>query len=162
MKFFLKCTPPPSSFWPRFYIVVLGIVFFISADLLSIFYLDFFIPSLFWLLVPFSIWIFFQLNFSWISVEFQLNFSWISVLFQLFFYSIAVTFWISCKCFFLYIILKGKSCQIMVTPRTSLFRHPCLASLNPEYSCMTWLSDFVLALKAVSFILTCYCSIYMQ
>ena len=50
-----------------------GIAFFLVTHLLSIFYLDFYIPSLFGLLFPFSIWIFFQFNFCLISVRFQFS-----------------------------------------------------------------------------------------
>ena len=58
------------DFWPRFYIVVLGITFFPTL-LLSIFYLHFYIPFIFFgLSFPFAIWIFF----SSISVQFQFFF----------------------------------------------------------------------------------------
>jgi hypothetical protein len=45
-------------FWPRFHILVLGMTFFLSAHLLSIFYLDFCFPFLFGLLSPSYIWTF--------------------------------------------------------------------------------------------------------
>ena len=71
-----------THFWPRFYIVVLGIAFF-SVCKLFIFYLDFYIPFLFGLLLPFFISLFFP-----------------------FFYSIALTFWISSEKFYLKDVLQ--------------------------------------------------------
>ena len=72
-------------FWPRFYIMVLGIAFFPFIyftysiwTFISLFYLDFCFPFLFGLLFPFSIW---------------------TSPFQFFFYSIAVTFLISSNFF---------------------------------------------------------------
>ena len=48
-----------QRFWPRFYIVVLGMTFFfLRSHLISIFYLDFYIPFLFGHFFPFSIWTF--------------------------------------------------------------------------------------------------------
>ena len=50
VNFFVKNKPNHSNFWPRFYIVVLGIAFFSGRK--------FFPIILFWLLFVFSIWTF--------------------------------------------------------------------------------------------------------
>ena len=86
--FLLHWHTQPDYFWPRFYIVVLGMtfLFFRSHLLFSIFYLDFYFPLLFGLLIPFSIWFFyfpflFGLFFSF-SFLFQFFFSSFSILSQ--------------------------------------------------------------------------------
>jgi hypothetical protein len=117
-----------TVFWPRFYIVVLGMTFFFSFSyllfpifiwiLLPLFYLDFSVPFvslsfldfsffitliyffqfLFGLLFPFSLWTFISL-FS-LDFYFPFLFGLLFSLFSLDFDSIAVTFWISSKTFF--------------------------------------------------------------
>ena len=98
------------GFWPRFYIVVLGMTFFSLQFTFSNFYLDFYFPF------------FLGLLFSLFSLDFYFPFFWgllfslwtfifpflIGLLFPFFLwtfifsldvYSIAVTFWISSKFF---------------------------------------------------------------
>ena len=64
-------------FWPRFYIVVLGMTFFYVTSTFSIFFLDFYFLFLFGLLFPFSLWTFilfrFVLNSFSICFKFVLN-----------------------------------------------------------------------------------------
>ena len=63
--------------------MVLVIAF--PAHLLSILYLDVYIPSLFGLLFPLSTWFFFQFDLISITAQFQLFLSSFSTLFQFFF-----------------------------------------------------------------------------
>ena len=73
-------------FWPRIYIVVLRIVFFMSRLLLpysfwtfiSLYSLEFLFPFLFGLSFPYSIWTFFSVSFS---TRFQFFFNSFSILF---------------------------------------------------------------------------------
>ena len=103
------------TFWSRFYIVILGMTFFSLSNLLSISYLDFYIPFLFGLLFslscldfyfPFSIWTFifpflFGLSFSLFYLDFYFFFRFLFILFYFtfvfLFFQIAIWFWISSK-----------------------------------------------------------------
>ena len=92
--FLLHWHTQPDYFWPRFYIVVLGMTFlFFRLHLLfSIFYLDFYFPLLFGLLIPFSIWFFISLFFLVLffflfSFFFFISFSF---LFHFFFISFSI------------------------------------------------------------------------
>ena len=83
-------------FWPRFYIVVLGIAFVLRQT--YIFHI------LFGLLFSFSLWNFISLFYLdiFFSILFQLvfnSFLFFFICFSILFYSIAVTFWISSKFF---------------------------------------------------------------
>ena len=86
-------------FWLRFYIVVLEITFFSSANL--------HFPIFIWTFILFFYWTCISLFYLDFSPLFSFFFTSFSSLFHLFFisflisfYSIAVTFWISSKLFF--------------------------------------------------------------
>jgi len=110
----LQWVGPFPNFWPRFYIVVLGMTFcfrFFNQFTFSNLYLDFYFPFLFGLLFPFFLWTFifpflFGLWFlfsllTFISLLFPFYFPFFFWLFFSLFSldSIAVTFWISSKFF---------------------------------------------------------------
>ena len=82
-------------FWPRFYIVVLGMTFFFFFlqpiyffpfsiwTFISLFFLDFYFPFLFGLLFPFSIWTFISLfffDFYFLFYSFSIHFYSFSIL----------------------------------------------------------------------------------
>ena len=75
-------------FWPRFYIVVLWIVFFFIPfiyfpysiwTLISLFYLGFYFPLLFRLLFPFFVWTFISLFCLEFSFSFSFFFNFFSI-----------------------------------------------------------------------------------
>ena len=95
-----------QTFWPRFYIVVIGIAFFITLHLIfpiftwifiSNFYLDFYFLFLFGhLLSFFYLDFYFHFQFGLFYLEFSFSIR-VSIPFNFFFTPIAVTFWISSK-----------------------------------------------------------------
>ena len=87
---------PITDFWPRFYIVVLGMTFFSLQFTFSNFYLDFYFPFLFGHLFPFSIWTFiYFLDFYFFFRLLFLFWTFISLFAQ-----ITIWSWISSKFFF--------------------------------------------------------------